>query len=123
MLTERGLGPALELLADRAPLKVTVTLDLDDRLPPAVEAALYFVAAESLTNIAKHAKASCVELHVTRRADIVRVEVVDDGLGGAAMAQGSGLRGLADRVEALDGRLHIVSPPNAGTRIWAEIPV
>jgi signal transduction histidine kinase len=123
VLTERGLGPALELLAERAPLKVTVTLDLEERLPPAVEAALYFVAAESLTNIAKHANASCVELHVTRRSDIVRVEVIDDGVGGAAMAQGSGLRGLADRVEALDGRLHIVSPPNAGTRIWAELPV
>jgi signal transduction histidine kinase len=123
VLTERGLGPALELLADRAPLDVAVALELDERLTPAVEAAAYFVVAEALTNIAKHAHASSVQVHVSRRADVARVEVVDDGVGGATMGRGSGLRGLADRVEALDGRLHIVSPPDDGTRIWAEIPV
>ena len=123
VLTERGLGPALELLAERAPLEVAVTFDVNVRLPPAVEAAAYFVVAESLTNIAKHAHASSVEVRVTRREGMARVEVIDDGVGGATMTRGSGLRGLADRVEALDGRLHIVSPPDAGTRIWAEIPV
>jgi signal transduction histidine kinase len=123
VLTERGLGPALELLAERAPLRVAVAHELDERLPAPVEAAAYFVVAESLTNIAKHAQASAVEVRVSRADAIARVEVVDDGIGGADAAQGSGLRGLADRVEALDGRLHIVSPPNEGTRIWAEIPV
>jgi signal transduction histidine kinase len=123
VLTERGLGPALELLAERAPLRVAVAHELDERLPPPVEAAAYFVVAESLTNIAKHADATAVEVRVSRRNGVARVEVVDDGVGGADASQGSGLRGLADRVEALDGRLHIVSPVDAGTRIWAEIPV
>jgi signal transduction histidine kinase len=122
ILTDRGLGPAVELLAERSPLPVTIVNELGQRLPPAVEAAVYFVVAESLTNTAKHAGASGVEVHLSRRNGIARVEVVDDGRGGADAARGSGLRGLADRVEALDGRLHIVSPPDAGTRVWAEIP-
>jgi signal transduction histidine kinase len=123
ILTERGLGPALEVLAARAPLRVAVANELDERLPPPIEAAAYFVVAESLTNIAKHAEASNVEVRVSRRNGIARVEVVDDGVGGADASRGSGLRGLADRVEALDGRLHVVSPPDAGTRVWAEIPL
>jgi signal transduction histidine kinase len=123
VLTERGLGPALELLAERAPLRVAISHELTERLPAPVEAAAYFVVAESLTNIAKHAEASAVEVRVSRENGVARVEVVDDGVGGADATQGSGLRGLADRVEALDGRLHIVSPPDAGTRVWAEIPV
>jgi signal transduction histidine kinase len=124
LLTDRGLGPALEALASRTPLDVAVANELDDeRLPLPVEAAAYFVVAESLTNIAKHAEASSVEVRVSRQNGVARVEVTDDGIGGADASRGSGLRGLADRVEALDGRLHVVSPPDAGTRVWAEIPL
>jgi signal transduction histidine kinase len=123
ILTERGLGPALELLARRSPLRVAVENELEDRLPPPVEAAAYYVVAESLTNIAKHAQASAVEVRVSRRDGAAHVEVVDDGVGGAEASHGSGLRGLADRVEALDGRLGVESPPAAGTRVWADIPL
>jgi signal transduction histidine kinase len=123
LLTERGLGPALEALASRTPLRVAVQNELEERLPLPVEAAAYFVVAESLTNIAKHAEASTVEVRVSRQNGVARVEVVDDGRGGADLSRGTGLRGLADRVEALDGRLHVVSPPDAGTRVWAEIPL
>jgi signal transduction histidine kinase len=123
VLTEGGLGAALELLAQRAPLAVDVRNELDERLPPAVEAAAYFVVAESLTNIVRYAKASAVEVRVARRNGLACVEVVDDGVGGADTSRGSGLRGLADRVEALDGRLGVESPPAAGTRVWAEIPL
>ena len=122
ILTERGLGPALDALAKRAPIKVAVANDLDERLPPQVEAAAYYVVAESLTNIAKHAEASAVDVRVSRDNGVARVEVVDDGIGGADAAAGSGIRGLTDRVEALDGRLGVDSPPGAGTRVWAEIP-
>jgi len=123
ILTDRGLGPALEALAGRAPLPVEVSNELDERLPPPVEAAAYYVVAESLTNIAKYAEASAVEVRVRRRDTVARVEVVDDGIGGADASRGSGLRGLADRVEALEGRLGVESPPEAGTRVWAEIPL
>jgi len=123
ILTEQGLVPALEVLARRTPLRVAVADDLDERLPPQVETAAYYVVAESLTNVAKHARASAVDVRITRRNGVARVEVVDDGVGGANLERGSGLRGLADRVEALDGRLHVVSPPDEGTRVWAEIPV
>jgi signal transduction histidine kinase len=123
VLTERGLEPALELLARRAPLPVAVAAELEERLPAPVEAAAYYVVAESLTNVAKHAAASVVEVRVSRDDGLARVEVVDDGVGGADVSRGSGLRGLADRVEALDGRLGIESPASAGTRVWAEIPL
>ena len=123
ILTEHGLGPALEVLAARSPLPVEVANELEERLPAAVEAAAYFVVAESLTNVVRHANATLVEVRISRRDGVARVEVVDDGRGGADLASGSGLRGLADRVEALDGRLHVVSPPDEGTRVWADIPV
>jgi signal transduction histidine kinase len=123
VLTEHGLGPALEVLATRAPLPVEIANELEQRLPPAVEAAAYFVVAESLTNVAKHAQASFVEVRVSRHNGMARVEVVDDGVGGADASCGSGLRGLADRVEAVDGRLHVVSPPAEGTRVWADLPL
>jgi signal transduction histidine kinase len=123
ILTEHGLGMALEGLADRAPMKVGFANELEDRLPADVEAAAYYVVAESLTNIAKYAEASAVEVRVTRRDGYARVDVVDDGVGGADVSRGSGLRGLADRVEALDGRLGVESPPSEGTRVWAEIPL
>jgi signal transduction histidine kinase len=123
ILTEHGLVPALEGLADRAPVAVAVTNELEDRVPPDVEAAAYYVVAEALTNIAKYAQASAVEVRVCRHEGCVRVDVVDDGVGGADVARGSGLRGLADRVEALDGRLGVDSRPAKGTRVWAEIPL
>jgi signal transduction histidine kinase len=122
-LTEQGLGPALQLLAERAPMRVAVANELEERLPGPIEAAAYYVVAESLTNTAKYAEASSVEVRVSRQNGVARVEVVDDGVGGADVAGGSGLRGLADRVEALDGSFGVESPRSAGTRVWAELPV
>jgi PAS domain S-box-containing protein len=124
ILTEQGLGPALVALGERAPLRVAISNELEEeRLPPPVEAAVYYVVSESLTNVAKYAQASAVEVRVIRRNGVARVDVVDDGLGGADTSRGSGLRGLADRVEALDGTLGVDSPPAGGTRVWAEIPL
>jgi PAS domain S-box-containing protein len=121
VLSERGLGAALEALAGRAPLPVEFSAP-DDRLPPAVEAAAYYVISEALANIGKYAQASAVEVNVTRMNGRAIVEVADDGVGGADPAKGTGLRGLADRVEALDGTLAVESQPGVGTRIRAEIP-
>jgi signal transduction histidine kinase len=123
ILTDRGLGSALEALAERTPLPVTIANELPTRLPAAVEAAAYYVVAESLTNVVRYADASVVEVRLTRNEGLARVEIMDDGIGGADPSRGSGLRGLADRVEALDGRLGVESPLSAGTRIWAEIPL
>jgi PAS domain S-box-containing protein len=121
VLSERGLSAALETLAGRASLPVEVTAP-DDRLPPAVEAAAYYVISEALANIGKYAQASAVEVNVARLNGRAIVEVSDNGVGGADPAKGSGLRGLADRVEALDGTLAVESQPGVGTRIRAEIP-
>jgi signal transduction histidine kinase/PAS domain-containing protein len=123
ILTNRGLPAALEALATRAPVPVELHRVCQDRLPPSVEAAAYYVVAESLTNIAKYAQASAAQVSVTRRDGLAIVEVEDDGVGGADAAQGSGLRGLADRVESLEGRLDIESAPGRGTRVRAEIPI
>ena len=122
LLTDRGLGPALDSLAARTPLPVTVDA-AGDRLPAAIEIGAYYVAAEALTNVVKHADAGTAAVRLERAADRVVLEVSDDGIGGADRAPGSGLRGLADRVEALDGRLDILSPPGQGTRIRAEFPL
>jgi PAS domain S-box-containing protein len=122
VLTDRGLGPALESLADRAPLPVEVDELPASRLPDQVEAAAYYVVSEALANIAKYASASTVSVRIAAENGLAVVEVADDGVGGADPESGSGLRGLTDRVEALQGRLAIVSPPGAGTRIRAEIP-
>jgi len=92
------------------------------RFPPAVEAAVYFVCAESLTNVAKHAAASQVRLSITQENARLRVVIADDGIGGADPSGSSGLRGLADRVEALGGSLAVDSPPGGGTRVVAELP-
>ena len=122
ILTDRGLVPALHALADRATLPVEVVSELDARLPPAVEAAAYYVVSESLANVAKHARAGYASVRLSRRDGYARVEVEDDGVGGAD-ASGSGLRGLVDRVEALDGRLGVgPGGDERGTRVWAEIP-
>ena len=122
VLTDRGLGAALEALAARTPVPVEVQTP-EERLPEQVEAAVYYVASEALTNVAKYAQASEARVVVARENGRVVVEVVDDGVGGADAAQGSGLRGFSDRVGALDGRLDVESPPGGGTRILAEIPL
>jgi signal transduction histidine kinase len=122
VLTERGLAPALQALAARAPLPVELALP-QDRLPAPVEAAAYYLVSEALANVAKHARASLVRVEVERSDGRARVEVADDGVGGADASGGSGLRGLADRVEALGGWLTIDSPPGQGTALVAEIPL
>jgi signal transduction histidine kinase len=121
-LTEAGLAVALAELSGRCPVPVQVTVP-ERRLEPAVEAAVYYLCAEALTNVAKYAQASQAGIEVQRQAEMVVVEVWDDGIGGADPAGGSGLRGLADRVEALQGRLRVESPPGEGTRLLAEIPL
>jgi signal transduction histidine kinase len=122
VLTDRGLQAALEALADRAPLPVSLDQMPAERLPAPVEAAAYFVVAEALTNVAKYAGASSAEVRIRRNGTYAVVEVSDDGVGGADPAVGTGLRGLADRLAALDGRLEVHSPPGAGTTVKAEVP-
>ncbi len=122
ILTDRGLEPAVRALADRAAVPVDVSV-AGGALPPAVESAAYFVVAEALTNVVKYAHASHATVRVSRYNGAAIVEVADDGVGGADPGRGSGLRGLADRVSALDGRMRIESPAGAGTRLRAEIPV
>ena len=121
VLTEDGLGPALESLALRTPFPVALD-SLDERLPKPVEATAYFVACEALANVAKHSQASKASVTARRRNGTLEIVVQDDGIGGARPEHGSGLRGLADRVEALGGGLRIDSPAGGGTCIVAEIP-
>ncbi|HEX2412196.1 MAG TPA: sensor histidine kinase [Solirubrobacteraceae bacterium] len=122
VLSDHGLQVALEGLVARAPLPVRLHLQLKDRLPTAHEVAAYYLVSESLTNVAKYADATAVQVEIARTNGELVVEVVDDGCGGATTSTGSGLRGLADRVEALDGRLRVWSPQGGGTRVRAEIP-
>ena len=119
---DHGLDAALESLAARSPVPASVSFEAADRLPAPVELAVYFVASEALTNVAKYARATSVSVRVARTGRRAVIEIADDGVGGADADGGSGLRGLADRVEALDGRLHVVSPPGAGTVVIAEVP-
>jgi signal transduction histidine kinase len=123
LLSERGLGPALEALAARAPVPTTVEGVPAQRLPAPVESAVYFVTAESLTNVAKYAGAMSAGVSLSVEHGRLRLLVRDDGAGGADTKAGSGLRGLRDRVEALDGFLLVDSPPGLGTTIIAEIPL
>jgi signal transduction histidine kinase len=118
---EHGLGPALDALATRSEVPITVRCDVA-RLPQAIELAAYFVACEALTNVAKYAHARTASVRAWQDNGIALIEVADDGRGGADDALGSGLRGLADRVEALDGHLRVVSPAGAGTVVTAELP-
>jgi signal transduction histidine kinase len=122
ILVERGLPAALDDLSRRAALPVTLEVSISGRLPEPVEAAAYFVASEALANAAKHSHASDVRLTASRDGGTLVVEVRDDGIGGAGMGGGSGLRGLTDRVEAIGGRLTLSSPPGRGTTVRAEIP-
>jgi signal transduction histidine kinase len=122
VVTGHGLTVALKTLAARAQVPVRLTVDLDGRLPERHEVAAYYVVSESLANIAKYACASSAAVEVRNANGRLVVEIVDDGIGGADTRRGSGLRGLADRVEALGGRLRIWSPAGGGTRVKAEIP-
>ena len=123
ILAERGLGAALEALARRAPMPVRLDAPLSRRLPEPVEAAAYYLVAEALTNAAKHAQATAASVRVTLMGDRARVEISDDGVGGANVRAGGGLRGLAERLEALGARLEVHSPLGAGTTLTGVIPL
>jgi signal transduction histidine kinase len=122
LLREQGLGAAVEALARRSPLPVTVEGSVGDRLRDPVELAAYFVVSEALTNVVKHAAATEAAVHLERDASTLRVVVVDDGIGGARAGTASGLAGLRDRLEALEATLVVDSEPGCGTSVRAEIP-
>jgi signal transduction histidine kinase len=121
ILSEQGLVPALRSLTDRAPLPVRLQAH-DERYPPSVEAAIYFVVAEALANIAKHACAESARVSLARENGKLRVEISDDGCGGAVARAGGGLQGLTDRVAAAGGTLTVTSAPDTGTRLQVEVP-
>jgi len=123
VLTDRGLEPALDALVARSPVPVALEVEPLERLPGPVESAAYFVVSEGLANVAKYAQASRASVTVRRVDGRVSVEVADDGVGGADAAAGTGLRGLADRLAALDGRISLDSPAGGGTRLHAELPI
>jgi signal transduction histidine kinase len=123
ILTEGGLSPAIEALALRSPVPVKLNVRSERRLPDGVEAAAYYVVSEALTNAAKHADASRVEIDLHVDEETLCLSVVDDGVGGADASGGSGLIGLKDRVEALGGTIDVASPPGSGTRLDVEIPL
>jgi len=122
ILTDEGLVPALQALTRRASGRVQLRAEGVGRLPGPVETAAYFLVSEALTNIAKHAAAASARVTVERHDDTLTVEIADDGPGGATIDAGSGLRGLSDRLAALDGRLELHSPPGGGTRMRCELP-
>jgi signal transduction histidine kinase len=119
---EHGLDNALRALASRSPVVTTISYEGPARMPAPVELAAYFVASEALTNVAKYAQASVADVHVWTSGETTVIEIADDGVGGADDSQGSGLRGLADRVEALGGTLLVASPAGGGTTVRAELP-
>ncbi|SDK34788.1 Histidine kinase [Nonomuraea maritima] len=122
ILTQEGLDAALSFLAERAPLPVRLDVRLERRPPQDVETTAYFVVSEALTNAAKHSGASGVAVGARLHGELLRIEVTDDGQGGADDHWGSGLQGLVDRLAALNGRLTVHSPPGGGTRLTAEVP-
>jgi len=123
VLSERGLPSALQMLATRSAVPVELDADLERELPGGHETALYFVAAEALTNVAKYARASIARVTLRCDAQWAEITITDDGVGGAEPELGSGLRGLSDRIEALGGRLAVASPPAKGTTVTARIPM
>jgi signal transduction histidine kinase len=123
VLTDHGLEPAIKALAQRSPVPVELTFDAAERPSDPIEVAAYYVIAESLTNVAKYAEATVARVEIRALGDRLLIEVADDGVGGADTHNGSGLRGLEDRVEALGGRLHVDSPPGEGTTVRADVPV
>jgi signal transduction histidine kinase len=122
ILSKGGLGPALKTLARRSAIPVELEVDAGPRLPEPIEAAAYYVVSEALTNAVKHSRASAVQVQVASLDGFVQVSIRDDGVGGAAPGQGSGLIGLKDRVEALGGRIEIASPSGSGTSLRVRIP-
>jgi signal transduction histidine kinase len=122
-ILNRGLEVALAGVADRSPVPVDLAVEEGERLPEPVEAAAYYIVSEALTNVARYASATAASVRVTREPEQLRVEVVDDGVGGTTIGAGSGLEGLRDRVEAIGGRLELRSPPGDGTRIAALLPL
>ena len=123
VLAERGLYAAVEDLADRIPLPITLELDSQRApLPPPVESVGYFVVSEALTNVVKHAHAHELRLRIERTNGQLAIEIDDDGIGGAGAGTGTGLTGMLERIEAVDGRLSVNSLPGGGTRILAEVP-
>jgi signal transduction histidine kinase len=123
LLSDRGLRAALEALAARAPVPIEITGVPEEPLPKPVEAAVYFVTAEALTNVAKYARADGASVDLTVDDGSVLLQITDDGVGGADTAGGTGLSGLCDRVEALDGTIDIESPPGGGTAVRVQIPL
>jgi signal transduction histidine kinase len=123
ILSGRGLQPALKALARRSAVPVELDLRAGRRLPGQVEVAAYYTVSEALANAAKHARASAVHVELDTPDAIVRLAIRDDGIGGADPAQGSGLVGLSDRIEALGGTLAVTSPIGGGTTLLIEIPV
>ena len=123
ILSERGLGPALRTLARRSAVPVDLDVTTSARCPEPVEVAAYYVASEALANAMKHARASRIEVSLATRAGSLLLSVRDDGVGGADPARGSGLAGLADRVEALGGSIHVHSAAGAGTHIAVDLPL
>jgi signal transduction histidine kinase len=121
LLTEQGLGAALASLAERSAVPVRIAAPCE-RLPAVIETAVYFVCSEALANVAKHARATRADIRVRLDGDLVTVSIADDGTGGADPSAGSGLKGVADRVEALGGRLVVHSPPAGGTQLLVQIP-
>ena len=122
-LADGGLRPALKALARRSPVPVDLQVRTDGRLPDQVEVSAYYVVAEALTNAARHARATAVTVRAETDGAVLRITVRDDGAGGADLAQGTGLAGLKDRVEAIGGRIILHSPRGAGTTLRAELPL
>ena len=122
ILSDRGLAPALAALAGRCTVPVELDVQTEERYPAAIENALYFVTAEALTNVAKHSRAQMCSVTLSRTGDVLLLTIGDDGVGGAHVAKGHGLSGLADRLRAVDGRLTVDSPPGGPTMIVAEVP-
>jgi signal transduction histidine kinase len=122
ILEDRGLDAALSAVVARSPVPVTLTVEVAERPPAAVESTAYFVVAEALTNVARHAHATRAAVNIVRAGDRLVVEVSDDGVGGAEPAAGTGLRGLRDRVTALGGTMHLVSPPGGPTSLIVDVP-
>jgi signal transduction histidine kinase len=123
VLTEGGLSPALEALALRSPVPVKLNVRCERRFPDGIEVAAYYVVSEALTNAAKHADASHVQIDLHVEGGTLYLSIVDDGVGGADPSGGSGLIGLKDRVEALGGAIDVASPPGSGTRLDVGIPL
>jgi signal transduction histidine kinase len=122
VLTDRGLDAALSALAARSPVPVHLEVDLRERPPASTEATAYFIVAEALTNTARYANASAVDVRVRLIGDRLRIEIADDGVGGAEERPGGGLAGLADRASSVEGSLRVTSPVGGPTIVAAELP-